>query len=72
MITVSKNKMDDNDFDNLYNSRLLPVMDQLRAECRKANKWATVGLLSFVAFMVYKQITHLPVAPTHGREIQYN
>ena len=52
MITVSKNKMDDNDFDNLYNSRLLPVMDQLRAECRKGNKWATVGLLSFVAFMV--------------------
>jgi len=32
MITVSKNKMDDNDFDNLYNSRLLPAMNKLRAE----------------------------------------
>ena len=35
IIAVSNNKMDDNDFDNLYNSRLLPVMDKLRENAEK-------------------------------------
>ncbi len=44
--------MVNNDFENLYNSKLLPVMDKLRAECRKADNWGITGLLSFVAAMV--------------------
>ena len=39
------------DFDNLYNSKLLPVMDKLKAECSNADAWGIAGLLSFVAVM---------------------
>jgi hypothetical protein len=40
------------DFDDLYNSKLLPVMDKLKAECSNADAWGMSGLLSFVAAMV--------------------
>ena len=40
------------DFDILYSSKLLPVMDKLRAECSNADSWGIAGLLSFVVAMV--------------------
>jgi hypothetical protein len=41
-----------NDFDELYNTKLLPATARLRAECTKSDNWGIVALLSFVAFMV--------------------
>ncbi len=40
------------DFDNLYALNLAPFMDKLRAECKSADTWGIVGIISFVLAMV--------------------
>ena len=40
------------EFDEFYNASIAPSISRLQAECKKADRWGTIGLLSFVASMI--------------------
>jgi hypothetical protein len=40
------------DFDSFYTLKLAPHIDQLRAECKTADTWGIIGLISFVVAII--------------------
>lgn len=40
------------DFDSLYSIKLAPFIEKLKAECKTADTWGIIGILSFVLTMI--------------------
>ena len=40
-----------NDFDEFYNASIAPSIGRMQTESKKADRWGTIGILSFTAFI---------------------